>query len=165
MTIAQAFNEITVAQGGTPNYSGTISGAIDALNDALAGSDQPAAQTIEGAVRLLGQHIGGGGGTAHSIACYTIDQQYNITPIADCAYKGVWSGENGFVADTETGVVTELLPGEVFVIKPSDYQSPGAIAAVASSVDIQNAVIYYQGSGAYGYPMPDADIVAIIPAP
>lgn len=62
MTIADAFNEITIAQGGTPNYSGTIASAIDALNDALAGSDQPAETTIEGAVRLLGQHIGGGGG-------------------------------------------------------------------------------------------------------
>lgn len=61
MTIANAFNEITAAQGGTPNYSGTIAGAIDALNDALAGSDQPSVQTIEGAVRLLGEHIGGGG--------------------------------------------------------------------------------------------------------
>lgn len=60
MTIADAFNEITIAQGGTPNYSGTIASAIDALNDALAGSDQPAETTIEGAVRLLGQHIGGG---------------------------------------------------------------------------------------------------------
>lgn len=61
MTIASAFNDIAVAHGGTANKSGTIAGAIDALNDALAGSDQPAAQTIEGGVRLLGEHIGGGG--------------------------------------------------------------------------------------------------------
>lgn len=61
MTIAQAFNEIAVAQGGTANQSGTIAGALDALNDALAGSDQPQAKTIEQAVRLLGEHIGGGG--------------------------------------------------------------------------------------------------------
>ena len=60
MTIAQAFNEIAVAQGGTPSTRGTIAGAIDALNDALAGSDQASAQTIEDAVRLLGQNIGGG---------------------------------------------------------------------------------------------------------
>lgn len=60
MTIAQAFNEITLAQGGTPNAGGTIAGAIDALNDTLAGSDQQPAQTIEGAIRLLGAHIGGG---------------------------------------------------------------------------------------------------------
>ena len=63
MTIAQAFNDIAVAQGGTASKSGTIAGAIDALNDALAGSDQSAAQSIEQAVRLLGEHIGGGGGS------------------------------------------------------------------------------------------------------
>ena len=62
MTIAQAFNDIAIAQGGTASKSGTIAGAIDALNDALAGSDQQSAQTIEDAVRLLGQNIGGGGG-------------------------------------------------------------------------------------------------------
>ena len=62
MTIAEAFNDIAVAQGGAASKSGTIAGAIDALNDALAGSDQPAAQTIEGAIRLLGEHIGSGGG-------------------------------------------------------------------------------------------------------
>lgn len=64
MTISQAFNEIAVAQGGTASKNGSIASAIDALNDALAGSDQPAANTIEGAVRLLGQHIGSGGGGA-----------------------------------------------------------------------------------------------------
>lgn len=64
MTIAQAFNEIAVAQGGTASKSGSITDAIDALNDALAGSDQAPAQTIEQAVRLLGKNIGGGGGGA-----------------------------------------------------------------------------------------------------
>lgn len=62
MTIASAFNEIAVAQGGTASKSGTITGALDALTDALAGSDQPAPQTIEQGVRMLGEHIGGGGG-------------------------------------------------------------------------------------------------------
>ena len=74
MTIVDAFNEITVSQGGTPNYSGTIAGAIDALNDALAGSDQPSAQTIEGAVRLLGEHIGGGGGSFGPLQCVIIEK-------------------------------------------------------------------------------------------
>lgn len=65
MTIASEFNKIAVAHGGTASTSGTIAGAIDALNDALAGSDQPHAQTIEGAIALLGEHIGSeGGGTA-----------------------------------------------------------------------------------------------------
>lgn len=78
MTIASAFNDIAVAQGGTAAKSGAITAAIDALNDALAGSDQQSAQTIEDAVRLLGQNIGGGGGTnAHKLYVYAED--YSLT--------------------------------------------------------------------------------------
>lgn len=79
MTIAQAFNEIAVAQGGTPSTSGTIAGAIDALNDALAGSDQKAAQTIEDAVRLMGQNIGGGGGGTNAHKLYVYAEDYSLT--------------------------------------------------------------------------------------
>ena len=61
MTIAKAFNEIAVAQGGTADTSGTIAGAIDAVNDALAGSDLPKKPRIEDGIRVLGQYIGGGG--------------------------------------------------------------------------------------------------------
>ena len=68
MTIASAFNDIAVAQGGTAAKSGAITAAIDALNDALAGSDQPQAKTIEQAVRLLGEHIGGGGASLGRLA-------------------------------------------------------------------------------------------------
>lgn len=79
MTIAQAFNDIAIAQGGAASKSGTIAGAIDALNDALAGSDQASAQTIEDAVRLLGQNIvsGCGGTNAHKLYVYAED--YSLT--------------------------------------------------------------------------------------
>lgn len=40
----------------------TIASAIDKINDKLAGSDQPQAQTIEDALELLLANIGGGGG-------------------------------------------------------------------------------------------------------
>ena len=59
MSIVSAFNNIAVEQGGTADTSGTIIGAIDALNDALAGSDQERASSIEEAVTLLGGNIGG----------------------------------------------------------------------------------------------------------
>ena len=72
MTIASAFNDIAVAHGGTASKGGSIAGAIDALNDALAGSDQPSASTIEGAVRLLGEHIGGGGASFGDVATFSI---------------------------------------------------------------------------------------------
>lgn len=87
MTIAQAFNEITIAQGGTPNGGGTITGAIDALNDTLAGSDQAQGRTIEDAVRLLGQHIGGGSSvtvealTATENKTYTAPQGKAYSPV------------------------------------------------------------------------------------
>lgn len=81
MTIAQAFNEITIAQGGTPSTGGTITGAIDALNDTLAGSDQQPAQTIEGAIRLLGAHIGGGGGSVSLGGLQLVDTGKMPTPV------------------------------------------------------------------------------------
>ena len=39
----------------------TIASAIDYINDKLAGSDQPSAQTIEQAIMLLADNISGGG--------------------------------------------------------------------------------------------------------
>ena len=108
MTIAQAFNEIAAAQGGTPNNSGTIAGAIDALNDTLAGSDQEAATTIEEAVRLLGQHIstGGGGGSSdltEATATVTAAGDINYFPMTVCedgdypgmcCFTNISTGEN-----------------------------------------------------------------------
>lgn len=61
MTIASKLNAMAVANGGTADKSGTITGALDALNDALAGSDyQTDKSTIETALDGLGANIGGG---------------------------------------------------------------------------------------------------------
>ena len=151
MTIADAFNEITIAQGGTPNYSGTIAAAIDALNDTLAGSDQPAETTIEGAVRLLGEHIGGGSsitvealsatenktytapeGKAYSpVTVNVAAQEYDIV----CKYDGEttssfvyppkWDGEV-FVADTDSDPLTKAKAGELIVpYRSLDYIQVG----------------------------------------
>lgn len=114
MTIANAFNEIAVAQGGTASTSGTIAGAIDALNDALAGSDQDAAATIEDAVRLLGQHIssGGGGATKHSITC-KVDGEAVASMLTDdvtwSSQYNVWIGNGAAVSEALPGAVLGLL--------------------------------------------------------
>jgi ABC-type transport system substrate-binding protein len=117
MTIAQAFNEITTAQGGTPSKGGTIAGAIDALNDTLAGSDQQPAQTIEGAIRLLGEHIntggGGGGGEEYTITCYASDY---TTVIASNLYPAVWdSGSVKYKADTSGSALSKAAAGKVLM--------------------------------------------------
>lgn len=96
MTIAQAFNEIAVAQGGTASTSGTIAGAIDALNDALAGSDQQAAQTIEDAVRLLGQNIGGG--SSVTVESLTATENKTYTAPEGKAYSPVTVNVSGGVS-------------------------------------------------------------------
>ena len=117
MTIANAFNEIAVTQGGTASTSGTIAGAIDALNDALAGSDQDAASTIEDAVRLLGQHIssggGGGGSQEYTITCYASDYE---TVISSKLYPAVWnSGSMSYDADTSGGALSKASAGAVIM--------------------------------------------------
>ena len=114
MTIAQAFNEIAVAQGGTASKSGTIAGAIDALNDALAGSDQDAASTIEDAVRLLGAHIsqGGGGGGSSDFTTATVtlvgDGQEDSAYTIFIPYEYVTENPEESAADTAQYVTGEL---------------------------------------------------------
>lgn len=88
MTIASAFNDIAVAQGGTADNSGTITGAIDALNDALAGNDQERADTIESAVKMLGDHIGGGGPSI-TVESLTVTENDTYTAPEGKAYSPV----------------------------------------------------------------------------
>lgn len=127
MTIAQAFNDIAVAQGGTASKSGTIAGAIDALNDALAGSDQQSAQTIEDAVRLLGQNIGGG--SSVTVEALTATENKTYTAPSGKAYSPVTvnvSGGGGSIGNLN-GVVA-------FVMEPQigNYYDEGGACVVAA---------------------------------
>lgn len=157
MTIAKAINDIAAAQGGTPARPATIAGAIDALNDALAGSDQKAARTIEDAVMLLGEHIGGGGGgTEHVITCYQATEDGEgfepINPIMHIGtpHSGSWIVEPGSEA------VASAAGGKVLV---SD--DPAAIVAAIAVIgeddhdlpfdDAKNIVV-----------MPDYDLIIVI---
>ena len=167
MTIADAFNEIAAAQGGEPNYSGTIAAAIDAVNDALAGSDQPAAQTIEGAVRLLGQHIGGGSSvtvealTATENKTYTapegkayspvtVDvapQEYNITcldnnePTASYVYKAIPSVDH-YEKDTGSGAVNKAAAGDALCLDGVDGYT---ISVLSDTYSVEVGIAYESG--------------------
>jgi len=88
MTIAKAFNEIAVAQGGTADTTGTIAGAIDAVNDALAGSDLPKKPRIEDGIRVLGQYIGGGGASFGPLQMVVTE---GVLPTVENEYSGLAS--------------------------------------------------------------------------
>lgn len=114
MTIASAFNDIAVAQGGTAAKSGAITASIDALNDALAGSDQPQAKTIEQAVRLLGEHIGGGGGGEVETATLTVISNSDFATLSAPVARNVGAG-TAYIAsspiDSGTNTYTVLIGG------------------------------------------------------
>lgn len=162
MTIAQAFNEIAVAQGGTASKSGSITGAIDALNDALAGSDQASAQTIEDAVRLLGQNIGGGGGgEEYEVKCYKMGATPSdpFIPVDSCAYVGVWDADNRSYVPSGNPI-TNAHGGEIIVVSEPGHDYAEDILAVASSADFASAHIFATPSGGgsfYSCPMPAAN--------
>ena len=161
MTIAQAFNEIAVAQGGTASTSGTIAGAIDALNDALAGSDQEAAATIEDAVRLLGQHISSGGGSqTYTISCYEYDEDAGTTtPISSCVYNGVFSGGQP-APDEDSGAVSSATAGAMLAM-PNSYQDP-ALIAVTDSLESDEGNMFPVDPSLYAFNMPACNIYVIV---
>ena len=112
MTIASAFNEIAVANGGTADNSGTIAGAVDALADALAGSDVAQGATIEDGVRVLGEYISGGGGGGGDISetnwCMVADPsgfQYVSAPGTQIAINGEYIFKINDVAQTAMKVL------------------------------------------------------------
>lgn len=145
MTIASAFNDIAVAHGGTAAKSGAITAAIDALNDALAGSDQPQAKTIEQAVRLLGEHIGGGGcGTEYNIACYHFSDG-EMTPIDSYVAPATWDIDAGWWGNPGTAV-TKAKPGDVLVATGVAY---GQIQSVCTGFE-DDAMFYPYQAPIYG---------------
>ena len=166
MTIASAFNEIAVAQGGTASKSGTIAGAIDALNDALAGSDQPCAQTIEQAVTLLGQHIGGGGGGGtHSIVCKVIDMGtgtiIKTLPggiVETELVEGAWVAKDDdpvFINEANAGkIIAAIVVTDGDTYQPGMYGTADELSPIG--VDVINTF-----EGFHAFVMPDADIVVL----
>ena len=118
MTIVSAFNDITVAKGGTPNESGTIAGAIDALNDTLAGSDQPASDTIEGAIKRLGENIGGGGYDIAIAITKKDGSEFGKTgweyEIIDGSYDAMIEKYNAHIAPTISVVTNNMETGSFY---------------------------------------------------
>ena len=113
MTIASAFNDIVTAQGGTPSKDGTITGALDALNDTLSGSDQQRAETIEEAVRMLGNYIGGDSkyGPTVTITCYLLGTESEFTVAVDALDPPTFAADGNFFT-VPSGVPIFAFPRE-----------------------------------------------------
>ena len=147
MTIASAFNDIAVAQGGTAAKSGAITAAIDALNDALAGSDQPQAKTIEQAVRLLGEHIGGGGGGDIPAGYYVIsrDSYHRLDK--------TWS-EINTMYDNGAGWIFIASPDSNPQFVSNVVHEDGTYGVLATDITDNTILVPYATDSADGYPMP-----------
>lgn len=77
MSLVKTINDITVSLGGTASKSNTLTGALDALIDTLAGEDVDVPKNFEGAFKLLGEHIGTGGeGGSNMFKLHVIDANY-----------------------------------------------------------------------------------------
>lgn len=177
MTIASAFNEITVAQGGTASTSGSIAGAIDKLNDVLAGSDQEAASTIEQAVRLLGQHIGGG--SSVTVEALTATENKTYTAPSGKAYSPVTVNVSGgapegwyFISEdanthldktwNEINTMYDNGAGLIFILPHDESVDPAFVEAVFTEdgmygipcIDFYNHDVqrFYATDNANGYP-------------
>lgn len=113
MSIHGAINEIAEAQGGTPSTDGTIIGAIDALTDAMAGSDQERASSIEGAVRSLGEHIGGGGGNFGSLQLIILENALPEVGSETAGVVNILSISSGgtVIASGNAPIVTPIAAG------------------------------------------------------
>ena len=65
----------------SPGYPHTVTGALDALADVLAGEDVDAGHTIAEAVAAVGENIGGGGGPELGLPVYIEARQGESTVI------------------------------------------------------------------------------------
>lgn len=118
MTIADAFNDIAVKQGGQADKSGTIAGAVDALTDALAGSDVAQGATIEDGVRVLGEYIsGGGGGGSFGALNYCINKVGNEYSV--CAY--VTPTNDGYIFTAKLANEQIPIPANAYIGVPSRF--------------------------------------------
>ena len=189
MTIADELNRIAVAQGGKASDDG-ISGAIDALNDALAGKDEPRAQSIEGAIALLGEHIGGGGSSI-TVEALSVTENDVYTAPEGKAYSPVTVNVSGGASEYDikcytTNVDEELIPtADSFYPAISDNGSfvadtdssiitkaqagdviaitnnTGIIIAVLSSSDVETANFYPIAEGT-SLVMPSSDVHVVL---
>ena len=139
MSVVKAFNDITVSLGGTADTSNTLTGAIDALTDALAGEDVKSPKTVEGAIKLLGEYVGNGEGGSSSPSTvqwasisssdFPLQGNYHLTSI--WAYPGE-DDENDLSCGCGTDE-TSNINGAIVMYKPGSTMTIGIISDIVES--------------------------------
>lgn len=155
MTIASAFNEIAVANGGQADNSGTIAGAIDACADALAGSDVAQGATIEDGVRVLGEYISGGGGGG----TYSVTQSADVQNGEIKTYKGVYSSDDDTYIQTGDPI-TSAAGGEILVMVATPNAGYSLISSSFDPIEMTHGMALgsIHGDGTAYFVMPNANV-------
>lgn len=138
MTIASAFNDIAVDQGGTASTSGAIDDAARAMAAALGETivveeatvetiDSLTDKTIEDAVILLGKHIGGGGGSV-KVGTVVLDMvNMTLTTLDKSFFYPCKTEETGgvyaYVGDFDADPVTQGTPGTPVALDKDSLES------------------------------------------
>lgn len=141
---------------------GSVNRALDVLADVLAEQDVQVPQTDAGAILALAQYVtggGGGGGEAHSVKCYSLDEQGVATEVESFVYRAVFDNQHGYFApDTESPAVTSAHAGDVLATY-TDVTSP---LTLYNTIDFYGGnVCVYPGDSSFGFTafvMPDTDV-------
>lgn len=143
ITIASAFNDIVTAQGGTPSADGTITGALDALNDTLSGSDQQRAETIEEAVRMLGNYIGGSQyGPPITIRCFVLGSEAEFTVGAGDVDSPTFAADGNYFT-VPSGMQIFALPKETQLTENSKLTVTGHETLFTIGTSERSGVYYF----------------------
>lgn len=143
-TVAGEITKIAVEHGYNGVAPKTITAAIDALADTLAGSDVDSGQTVAQAVRALAPYIGSGGGVQLGSLQNGIRITGN-TPVVDdnddeSEYVGIKSAKAGnivvFSGDSEEAATApNIAAGLVVTIETKSYGQPSNISAYVVTKD------------------------------
>lgn len=118
----------------------TIATVIDEINDKLAGSDQPSAQTIEGALQLLLENVtsgGGGGGGGGALVCNVTIDSLADPPTA--------------TLDKKTSEILAALNDGMVVWFKTEYDEPESITSLMYTYGITDSGRYEFGDASRSY--------------
>jgi hypothetical protein len=129
----------------SPGYPHTVTGALDALADVLAGEDVDGGHTIAEAVAAVGENIGGGGGGQATPVWVVYPASFD-TPIASAVWR------NG--TDTGEPEIGEPVDGPDEGYKAIAVTAPAGVVVFLTLTHglFFSEALYYIGEVDYAFP-------------